>query len=100
MSMLMEGVASVIHTDETGTDIDDFETFAMKAGPTAIAQRYGRRYVLQIVRWLGSLAYQLAMEGGYAKRIPALFCFHEPYSIFNLTDAHILKKKTYSPEYG
>lgn len=99
-TMFMDGIAAVVHTDESGDQISDFETFAKKAGPTAVVQRWGRRYVLQIVRWLVSLAYELSHEGGYGRQITALFCFHEPYSMFNLTDSHMLRKKTFSPQQG
>lgn len=95
IAAMLTGNAHIHHTSETGEHIGDPLTFARMTGPTKVTQEYGRMYVLQIVRWLYYLTRELAMTGGYTKKIPALFCFHEPYTIFNGSDRDFRKRKTY-----
>jgi len=47
--------ADVFHHDEGGNQIRDFRALALRSEQTAYVQRYGRMYVLQIVRWLGAI---------------------------------------------
>lgn len=95
LGAMIQDHAMFHYTSESGEHIGDFEALATRAGATRVVQKYGKMYVLQIVRWLRSLAEELAMTGGYTKQIPSLFCFHEPYNILIGTDADFLRKKRF-----
>lgn len=86
----------VFHVSEEGDLIDEIRTFFARSGPTRIAQMYGRMYVLQIVRWLASILYELAHEGGYRKGIEELVGMHEHFAKYNNEDSYFRQKKTWS----
>jgi hypothetical protein len=86
----------VLHEGENGVGINDLGTFFARGGVTAVVQKYGRFYTLQIVRWLASILSDLSHYGGYEKRIEALAGLEEPFMIFRSDDRYLLGRKTYS----
>jgi hypothetical protein len=66
---LMREHVIVRHHSETGDAMNDVATVARRASETRVVQRYGRLYVLQIVRWLSYLISDLAQEAAYTNRI-------------------------------
>lgn len=88
--------AFVHHTSEDGDPIRDIRTFFGRAGATKVAQQYGQLYVLQIVRWLSSLLYELAHEAAYKRRIATFLGSHEPFVMFMNEDRDLKKWKKWS----
>jgi len=95
MGSILNQFAMVVHTAETGEPIKDVSELMKRRGANVVVQKYGRLYVLQIVRWLASIARELSMIGGYKKQIAALFCFHEPLVMFNNDDKFLRDRKTW-----
>lgn len=96
MSALIGHLTFVLHTREDGTVIDDFETASRLTGATAVVQKYGRLYVLQIIRWMSRVLAELSFLGGYTKKIDALAGLNEPFALFYNEDQYFLGRKTWS----
>jgi len=96
MEKLLESHSMVLHHTEEGAEINDLGTFFARAGVTAVVQKYGRFYTLQIVRWLSSIMSELSHRGAYEKRIEPLLGLDEPFSIFRCDDRYFLNRKTWS----
>ncbi len=96
MSTLMDGSAYVVHTSEEGDPIGDFSTFYKRGRANIVAQKYTRLYVLQIVRWLASIIYELSHEGAYTHQISPLLGCNEPFTIFYNDDRDLKKWKKWS----
>ncbi len=86
----------VLHFSETGETINDLATLSQRSGATRVIQKYGRLYVLQIVRWLTYLIFYLANEGASKQRIEPLFGIEEPFKVFLNDDRYFLRRKTWS----
>jgi hypothetical protein len=86
----------VIHTAEDGTAIESLSAMHLRAGATRVVQKYGRMYALQIVRWLGSIIFELSMKGAYEQRIDALLGMHEPFGIFHNEDRNLRQWKRWA----
>ncbi len=93
---MMESDSFVLHHDESGNEITDVKTMVTQGTETSYAQRWGRMYTMQIVRWLSSILYQLANAGAYDLRIQALLELHEPFRMFLNEDAYLRQRKTWS----
>ncbi|MDR4467858.1 MAG: hypothetical protein MRJ68_06090 [Nitrospira sp.] len=96
MGKLLDRHSMVIHHTEEGAEINDLGTFFARAGVTVVVQKYGRLYMLQIVRWLSSIITELSRRGAYEKRIEPLLGLDEPFWIFRGDDRSLLKRKTWS----
>lgn len=96
MTEALSGNAFVLHHGEDGSEINDPGAFFARAGLTAVVQRYGRLYTLQIVRWLASILAELAHVGAYEKRIEPLLGLNEPFAIFGNVDKYLRDRKTWS----
>lgn len=96
MGKLIDSDSMVIHHTEEGTEINDVGTFFAHAGVTAVVQKYGRLYTLQIVRWLSSILYELSHRGAYEKRIESLLGLNEVFAIFGNDDRYLRDRKTWS----
>lgn len=88
--------STVLHFAEDGTMIQDVQEFFGRAGPTAVVQKYGRLYTLQIVRWLATILYELSRSGAYDHRIEALLGLHDHFGIFCNDDSYLRRRKTWS----
>jgi hypothetical protein len=96
MEALIGDSSIVLHSTETGEPIRDVRSYWGRGGATRVAQKYGRFYTLQIVRWLSSLLYELGLEGAYRQRIEPLLGIHEPFTMFYNDDAMLKRRKTWS----
>jgi hypothetical protein len=96
MEALIGDSSIVLHSAETGELIGNVHSYWSRGGATRVAQKYGRLYTLQIVRWLSSLLYELGQEGAYRRRIEPLLGIHEPFSMFYNDDAMLKRRKTWS----
>jgi hypothetical protein len=96
MGKLLGSHSSVLHHTEEGAEINDLGTFFARAGVTTVVQKYGRLYMLQIVRWLSSIMSELSHRGAYEKRIEPLLGLDEVFGIFRTDDRFFLRKKTWS----
>jgi hypothetical protein len=93
---LMADFSRVIHHDEAGNLIGDIKTLMTHAGATAIVQRYGRLYVMQLIRWLATILAELSFKGAYKHRIEALLGLEERFRIFGNDDKYLRGRKTWS----
>jgi hypothetical protein len=95
MEELTRGRVMVRHHSETGEPINDYSTLVRRGGATRVVQKYGRLYVLQIVRWLTYLLFDLEHEGG-KHRIEPLFGINEPFKLFLNEDRYFRERKTWA----
>ena len=96
LGALLGDFSKVIHHDEAGNLIENIETLMTRAGATQIVQRYGRLYVMQLIRWLAIILAQLSFKGAYEYRIEALLGLDERFHIFCSADKYMLGRKTWS----
>lgn len=80
---------------EDGTELADFDFFS-RPSATAVVQKYGRLYTLQIVRWLAAILRDLCDRGAYKERIEPLLGLGEPFRKFNNDDKCFRDVKTWS----
>lgn len=90
------GNSLVIHSSEDGTPIQSISEMFRQSRATRVVQRYGRMYVLQIIRWLSSIVFELSHTGAYDRRIEALLGLHEPFAIFCNEDAYLRRRQRWS----
>ncbi|MBI5846138.1 MAG: hypothetical protein HZB23_15885 [Deltaproteobacteria bacterium] len=86
----------IMHTSEEGNPINDWQALMARRGASRVAQKYGRLYTLQIVRWLSSIISELSFRGAYEHKIEALLGLNEPFSIFLNEDKYLRERKTWS----
>lgn len=96
MHALFADHATILHYDEQGKIINNFEALMIQAGATHIVQKYGRFYTLQIIRWLSFLIADLSRIGAYEHRIAPLLGLDEPFVIFSNDDALLKERKRWS----
>jgi hypothetical protein len=66
------------------------------AQSTAVVQRHGRLYVMQIARWLATVLAEIARDGAYRRQIDAFLALPEPFAMFLNDDAYLRGRKTWS----
>jgi len=88
--------ALIRHESETGEPINDLAALVRRDGASRVVQKYGRLYVLQIVRWLSFLLADLAHEAAYTHRIEPLLGVEEPFHLFWNDDRYFLTRKTWA----
>jgi hypothetical protein len=88
--------AIVLHHDEANKAITTVEQLMIRAGATRIVQRYGRLYVMQLIRWLSTITHELSRKGADQLRIEALFGLDEPFHVFCNEDRYLLGRETWS----
>lgn len=96
LGALMAGFSKVIHHDEAGNLIEDVQSLMRRAGATRIVQRYGRLYVMQLIRWLSAILAELSFKGAYKYKIEALLGLDERFRIFGNEDKYLRSRKTWS----
>ena len=89
-------ISTVMHSDEMGNPINSIADLFGRAEATRVVQKYGRLYVLQIVRWLGSMVNTLALSG-YHRDTPFLLGLDDAFDVFMNDDAYLRDRKTWSP---
>lgn len=95
ISDLMQPIAMVRYTSETGEALDTVFDASLQTGVTEFAKPYVRMYVMQLIRFIGRLLSEL----GYAAyEIPLDTIPHlsEFFGIFNNDDRYFLRRKTWS----
>lgn len=63
---------------------------------TRVVQRHGRRYTLQIIRWLASLITDLADLAVDTRRLDAFFGLKEAFEIFLTDEKYLINRKVLS----
>ena len=96
MGSLMDGFATVLHHNEAGQSMTSIEAMMTRAGSTRVVQRYGRLYVMQLIRWLSTTISEISHKAAYERRIEALLGLNEPFRIFYNEDRYLLGRKTWS----
>lgn len=88
--------AAVIHYNEAEEPIDSITALWQRAGATRVVQRYGRMYVLQIVRWLveGLSAVTHRRTGDQGSDL--FRGLDEPFVLFRNEDEYLRSRKTWS----
>jgi len=90
------GCSLVLSHVEAGTEIDDIGGVFGRTSKTAVVQKYGRLYTLQMVRWLASILGELSFSGAYRQGIEPLLGLKEPFRIFGNDDHYLRDRKTWS----
>jgi hypothetical protein len=85
--------AIVLVHNEAGQPMMSIEEMMTRAGSTRVIQKYGRLYVMQLVRWLSVIMAKISRKG---HRIEALYDLDEPFGIFRMEDWYLLRRKTWS----
>ena len=93
---VLDSHSVVRHYREDGAEINEISALVAHAGVTAVVQKYGRLYALQIVRWLASMLSELSHRGAYQKRIEPLLGLNEPFAIFGNDDQYFLSRRIWS----
>lgn len=96
MDKLMRSNTLVRHFAETGESINDVATLNRRAGATRVVQKYGRLYVLQIVRWLSCMISELTYEATAQHGIEAFAGLEEPFKVFFNDDDYFRTRKTWT----
>lgn len=86
----------VVHTDEAGNSMNTVFAAVHRMGETDIARKWVPLYVLQLARWMALLIADLSHEGGYQRRIEALFGLDEHFALFRHNDRFLKSRKTWS----
>lgn len=92
---LLDGIALVRHTSETGEAIRSPGEAAFLTGLREAARSSEQLYVLQIARLLGSTLDGLAFSAHEA-RIENIPYFSEFYGMFNNDDRYLRSRRTWS----
>ena len=90
------GCSLVLSHAEDGTEIDDIGGVFGRTSKTAVVQKYGRLYTLQIVRWLASILGELSFSSAYRHGIEPLLGLEEPFRIFGNDDHYLRDRKIWS----
>lgn len=96
VDQMLRANVTIRHHSESGESINDITTLVQRAGATRVVQKYGRLYVLQIVRWLSYIISHLAHEGAYTHRIEPLLGVDEPFKLFLNDDRYFQARKTWA----
>lgn len=96
MEQMVGHMSAVVHTAEDGSDIRTVASFFSRAGATNTTQKYGRLYTLQIVRWLGSILFELSHRGAYELRIKPLLGMQEPFTMFLNEDRYLRDRRSWA----
>jgi hypothetical protein len=73
----------------------DVATLVRRAGATRVVQKYGRLYVLQIVRGLSYAISDLVQEAAYTYRFEAFLGLDEPFKVFLNGDRYFRTRKSW-----
>jgi hypothetical protein len=93
MDAMVGSASLVLHVNEQGAMTTDVATASEHAGQAGWAQKYGRFYVLSIVRWLSDIFNELVRTGTYGKNIGALFGQNEFFTGYRVPDGFLLSRK-------
>jgi hypothetical protein len=96
MEEILGSVSMVVHHDEQGNAINSIEELSRRAGATAIVQRYGRLYTLQLARWLVEILAKLSFIGSGKMQIDDVMGLYEPFVLFRNDDDYFRNRKTWS----
>lgn len=93
VELLLRDSSVVLHTDESGNMITDLAAASRRTAESAVAQKYGRFYVLRLMRWASDLYGDLVWHGAYRERIAILFGHEERVATFRVPDEFLLSRK-------
>jgi len=83
----------VLFTDESGSTMQDVKSASIRTGQTEIVQKYGRYYVLTIVRWLSDVLSEIGSIACYQHDIGGFFGINEYFSTFRVDDSFLKSRK-------
>ncbi|RJS94162.1 hypothetical protein D3260_06275 [Salinisphaera sp. Q1T1-3] len=84
---------SVHHTDETGNLLHDVKSASIRTGQTEIVQKYGRFYVLTIIRWLSDVLSKIARIACYRYGAEGFFGIEEYFFTYTVEDSFLKTRK-------
>lgn len=90
---LMAPMSYVHYMDESGRTMSDVVTASERTGQTRYAQKYGRFYVLSIVRWMMDVFRTLTFNAGYRAGFEVLFGHEEIFATYVNDDEFLLTRK-------
>lgn len=85
----------VRYTNETGAVMSDLTTASERTGQTKWAQKYGRFYMLSVVRWLSHIFYEMTHTAGYQPGLESLFGHYELFQTYTVDDVLLLTRKVW-----
>jgi hypothetical protein len=85
-------ISHVLFLDELGRPITDVAAATLQSHKNQVAQRFGRYYVLLLVRWLANIFCELSRVGTYEHQNVVLFGHGEHFNTF-LVDGQFLKNR-------
>lgn len=92
----LEAAVFVLRHGEADQPIRSLAAMMQHAQATAVVQRHGRLYVMQIVRWLATVLAEIARDGAHKRQIEAFLALPEPFAMFLNDDAYLRGRKTWS----
>jgi hypothetical protein len=93
MGEMYDAASTVIMSDELGEQIGNFTNLMLRVPQTRVAQRYGRMYALQIVRWLAYVLCGLAEKAAGDPQMEPLFGLEEHLWLFIQPDSVLRDRK-------
>jgi len=90
---MMSKNSTVLHISESGTLMQDVYTASLHSGQTEIVQRFGRYYVLIVIRWLSSLWSALSFKACYEHNVTLFFGAWEYLQTFTVEDEFLKRRK-------
>jgi hypothetical protein len=85
----------VLHVDEGAGVIQSPYTMHMRSAEAEIAQKYGRLYVLRLVRWMSDVLARITHVGAYGDGIGALLGHEEYFTTFRVDDETLRNRKSW-----
>ena len=68
----------------------------LRVGATRVVQKYGRLYVMQLIRWFSTIMMELSHKGAYERQIEAPLGLDERFYMFCNEDRYLRDRKTWS----
>ncbi|MGU8111842.1 hypothetical protein ACV1WV_07990 [Serratia marcescens] len=83
----------VLHTNESGSTMQDVKSTSIRNGKNAIVQKWGRYYSLAITRWLVMVLSELTHVACYKHGIYAFLGFNEYFDCYTVDDEFLKTRK-------
>ncbi|MBO6807703.1 hypothetical protein [Thalassospira sp.] len=86
-------MSQVLYFDERAERIDDVYTGSVRTGQTEVTQKYGRYYVLLVIRWLSDMFSSLARKACYEFGYDAFYGVWEHFETYTVEDQFLKTRK-------
>ena len=83
----------VLQVNESGALMQDVHTASLRAGQAEVVQRFGRYYVLLVIRWISCVLSELSRKACYHHKLPAFFGVWEHLYTYTVNDDFLKRRK-------